>query len=441
MIYRGDGVRMSTLLAISGLIAAALPGCGASRVQRRDAIRVDDLTKEASAAEAAKADRIARELPRPARPATQSCTQVETQSAEAASEGVIDVVAAAGDPAPLPAAAPVQSSVLADATVGEVNGRPVMVSGLLEPLGPRLAALSRERGMTRERWREEARRAIDVALRTFIEEELLRAEAMASFTPEQKQGFVAFMEDVQRRFQGQSLGSSVVANERLFEKEGRTLDDWRREEELKQLIGFVLSSKVYNRVQVSRRDTQVYYSNNIEKFRPPPKAKFRRIGVKAGDSATIEEIAKRLASGETMTQIASSPANKQFRGNNDGLYVVEFVGEQGQATFFNTPEINAIARRLPVGSVEGPIEVNGIVQWLGLEAIDAQSQDWYDAQLSIEQQLRNRQARVHHARYIEQLKTRASFTAVDEMFRRLMVIAEERYFQRDAVPPPPNTAK
>jgi len=129
-----------------------------------------------------------------------------------------------------------------------------------------------------------------------------------------------------------------------------------------------------------------------------------------------------------MAAVAASRANTRFRGSNDGLYVVEYRGEQSKAEFFNTPEINEIARSLSVGQIQGPIELGGIVQWLGLESIESKSEDWYDVQLTIEQQLRARQARIHHERYLDQLKSRASLTTFDEMLKRLTGIAEERYF-------------
>jgi hypothetical protein len=304
----------------------------------------------------------------------------------------LDVVATPGPPT-LSKEEPkaVRDSVLVDATVGEVNGRPVTVSGLLEPLGARLRAISQDKSVTRAEWRKTAVWAIGTSIKGMVEDELLRAEAMASFSPEQRQGFLAFIEDMTRKFRSENLGAIEVANKRLQENEGRTIDEWRRDTEIKELVSFQLYKKAYGQVQVSKRDTEVYYENNIDEYRPRAKAHFRRISVKATDTQAVDEVTRRLAAGEPFAAVASGPFNS-LAGSEAGLYIIELKGDRATAEFWRSKEINKAAQTMEPGTVVGPLEIEGspaTKQWLFLETIDQpKGLEWYDAQLPIERELR-----------------------------------------------------
>ncbi|MBZ0171510.1 MAG: hypothetical protein K8E66_03945, partial [Phycisphaerales bacterium] len=110
------------------------------------------------------------------------------------------------------AAAPVETPVLLDAKVGDINGRPVFASEFLEPLEGNLRAKALE--TDRDQWIRFAAEQIQVQLRSMITDELLRAEALSRLTVEQKAGLRRFLQDVRSRLISQSGGSSQRAANR-----------------------------------------------------------------------------------------------------------------------------------------------------------------------------------------------------------------------------------
>jgi hypothetical protein len=359
----------------------------------------------------------------------------EVITPEEASEGILDVTAAPSPPMPETAAPPlaIGAPVLVDAKVGSVNGRPIYASRFLEPMGPRLKAqadeLSKQRGDWRERWRGFARQEVERELNTLIEDELLRAEALAGFSPEQKQGFFAFMRGVSDRLESENLGSRSAANRRLS-GEGMTVEQWLESQRQKELIGYQLHQKIWRRIHVSWRDIRQTYQKfvdmRIPAINPVPTAKFRRIAVPAEATADIEEVTAQLARAVPFAEIASSPLNQNNR-TAAGLQEVQVQTDRATFEFFGHPEMNAAAQTMAVGSTAGPFKVGSNINWLHLEAIEGEKIPLYDAQMFIERHLRDARAESERRKYIERLKSKATVTAVPEMTAKLVQIAEARY--------------
>lgn len=350
----------------------------------------------------------------------------------AASDGIIDVQAQPGPPPASPALAPPpignDDLILINAIVGQANGRPIVVSEFLDPLGPRLRALAREKGRTKESWRQEAAQAINVKLYDFIANEVLRAESISSLTPEMKQGLFAWIDRQQQKFQSENLGSLEVANQRLA-SEGKNFEQWKEEKEEETLIGYLLREKVYSRIQVTKRDSQLFYEQNYKKFNPDPKVYFRRISVPSRMRDTIAEISNRLAAGIPFTAIAESELNA-YKRKDGGLDERDLEGEQAEADFYNNKALNGAAQTLQPGKFAGPFEVASDTEWLYLDRIDRTSTSWYDAQLEIENEIRGRRLTDGRNKYIDRLLKRASFTSVQEMTNRLLAIAEDRFYPK-----------
>ncbi len=354
----------------------------------------------------------------------------------AASDGIIDVQAQPGPPptSPTPVPSPVgdDNLILINAIVGQANGRPIVVSEFLDPLGPRLRALAREKGRTKESWRQEASQAINVKLYDFIANEVLRAESISSLTPEMKQGLFAWIDRQQQKFQSENLGSLEVANRRLA-SEGKDLEQWKQEKEEETLIGYLLREKVYSRIQVTKRDSQLFYEQNYKKFNPDPKVYFRRISVPTRNKDTIAEVSNRLAAGIPFSAIAESELNA-YKRKEGGLDERDLEGEQAEADFYSNKALNAAAQSLQPGTFAGPFEVASDTEWLYLDRIERTSTSWYDAQLEIENEIRGRRLTDGRNKYIDRLLKRASFTSVQEMTNRLLAIAEDRFYPKSAPP-------
>lgn len=380
-----------------------------------------------------------------------------------ATEGISDVRAEPGPPASLVAAAsnpvPLGEAQLVDSKVGDVNGKPIFASRFLAPMAARFRQEASRKGLAE--WQAFAKGEIERTLAGFIEDELLRAEALASLTPAQQQGLFAFVERVQRDVLSQNRGSREQASRRVFEEEGATLEEFVAARKERELINFQLDSQVRKRVSVTWRDIQQAYERNFDQFNSPPTFQFRLIRAFKSDEASVESIRSALAAGTPFAEVAATGANVHNRATQ-GLEAREMPrpGSEGggegtiegkpdapadgpadapagatasgipaDLELFPNPTLDAAAKALSVGDVVGPLDLGQTVAWLTLESIDQRSIPLYTAQLGIENVLRETRQRVERARYIDRLKSRANFSDPGETVSNLLAIATERFFE------------
>lgn len=349
----------------------------------------------------------------------------------AMSEGILDVRAVPGPP-PSPKVEPsrVDTEQLVEATVGSINGKPIYASTFLDGLASALTAQGQElasRPRGREQWRAYAAEEIRKKLDGLIEDELLRAEAMSSLAPEQRQGFFAFVQSLQREEVSKSGGSIEAARRRVAESESLSLDQYLKQREQRALIMTELQRKVRRGVNVTWRDIQHEYKRTWEVWNPPPLAVFRMVQISTSTPATVEEFTTRLAGGESFESLASLPLNLNDSAKG-GLREVRFKGEQTEAEFFGNPELNSAARSLSPGQTAGPIALGSVQAWLHLERIDRQHTELYDAQRKISAELFDQRLREEISKHVWRLRSRANMTSMNEMVLRLLAVAEERYY-------------
>ncbi|GJM18030.1 MAG: hypothetical protein DHS20C14_02430 [Phycisphaeraceae bacterium] len=325
-------------------------------------------------------------------------------------------------------AAPVSQPELVDAKVGDINGHPIYAGAFLAPLEARLIAEADR--LPARQWHMLADREIKRALDQLVTDELLRAEALAGLNEEQRQGLRAFLENAQQAFVSENRGSERLAEKRLLESEGQTLEDRKRDEESNTLVRLNLSREIVQRVHVSRRDIEQRYERDFELYNPPPLARFRLIRAFTSETAKIAAIRDALASGKAFAEIASGELNS-FRPDEGGVQEVRVEGEFADTEFFGAEALNELAKTLSPGQWEGPIEFGSLTGWLLLETIEQESTSLYDAQLKIEQELTIERRQEELDKYINRLIERARVGDLDEIHARLYEIAVERYGPRD----------
>jgi hypothetical protein len=438
--------RPSTLVcSLTPALALLLAGCGSSGTSG-SSLRPDDFVNAApalrdGAAPAAPSATAAApaSTTRTTDPASPKRPPMTITGPVGASEGIIDVVASPGSPAIEPGAGtPVAASVFIDAKIGDINNKAVYASAFLDPMIDRLAREWEELQKTegaraRVAWAAFSRSEIQRKLETMIEDEVLRAEALSDLDPDMKQGLRSFMENVQNDLIRQNRGSRVLTEEKLRDSEGVGLDDYMKQREQQELIRYKLGTRIYKRINVSWRDIKLAYEKNYELFNPPPTAVFRLILVAADRNTDAEKVTSELAAGKPFAEVAALPING-FRHEDGGMAdPIKFSGEFSSALFFGGVELNQAARSLTPGVWAGPVPFNRRQAWIYLETITKIERPLYDAQLLIENALRDTRGRIERYRYIERLKQRASFTDIDEMTERLMRIAGQRVL-------PPNLA-
>lgn len=345
-----------------------------------------------------------------------------------------DIVVVRGDttaPAVSPAATAALASgepILLDAKIGDLNGRPIYANDFFEPIAARLSAEAQR--LPEQQWMRLAAQTIDRQLQGQLTDELLRGEALSTLSTEQRQGLRAFLDTIRDNVVSQNLGSQRLAERRLREQTGGSLDDFLREREELELVRLSLLTDVYRRINVSWRDIRQRYEADSDRFNPPPTAVFRLIRVRTANAERVSEVAERLASGEPFEAIAESEVNS-FNPDGGGAQAATFdEGTFGETAFFGPEVLNEAAWGLREGEWAGPIEFGSQTGWLLLERIERVSVSLYDAQLTIQDELTLERREEELQRYVERLIERSRVDNLDELRNRLIEIATDRYGPR-----------
>ncbi|MEM9559402.1 MAG: peptidylprolyl isomerase [Planctomycetota bacterium] len=327
-------------------------------------------------------------------------------------------------PGGLPAGAGGEA-VLLDAKVGDLNGRPIFANTFFEPIAARLQAEAQR--LPPQQWRTLAAQTIDRRLRGELTDELLRAEALSALSPAQRQGLRAFLDNIRENVVSENLGSAQLAERRLREQTGGSLEDFLREREEIELVRLSLLTDVYRRINVSWRDIRQRYERDADRFNPPPTAVFRLIRVPTARGEAVETINTQLAEGAAFETIAEGELNT-FNPDGGGAQAATFdEGTYGETAFFGPEVLNEAAWSLGEGEWAGPIEFGSQTAWLLLEKIERVSIALYDAQLAIQEELTTERREEELQRYIERLIERSRVDNVEELRDSLLVIATRRY--------------
>ncbi|MDX2147723.1 MAG: hypothetical protein SFZ23_09395 [Planctomycetota bacterium] len=356
----------------------------------------------------------------------------------AASDGMFDVTIAPGEPVISEIEpTPVEAAQVMDAKVGDIDGRAIYASSFFREMEARLTALAETELRKAQResprrayaealdvWEVEAQKEIDRSLRTLLEDELLRREALASLTPEQRVGFRAFVQRLQRDLYSEAGGSRAEADRRARLEEGKSIDELVRTKEQRELIRYQLGERIYSRIQVSFADIRNEYEKRFDTFNRDPVAHFRLLSISKRNAEALERARRELTSAESFVKLAEDRVNLLA----PGVQARPFEGEFSAGSFFAIDELNAAARTLSPGTWAGPIEAETDVTWILLERIERREISLYEAQLSIESGLRDFRGELERKAYVDRLTRQASFDDLDVMGRWLREFSRERFF-------------
>lgn len=335
------------------------------------------------------------------------------------------IVVLTGPPDVDDAVEPVEPPVVVEAKVGDINGRPIYARAFFAPDADRLIANAQD--MSMEEWRRETERLIAVNLRGELRDELLQAETLAKLTIQQRQGLRAWLEQIRSNLISQNRGSAALANRRLQEQAGSSLEQTVSRREQRELVRQTLIEEVVRRINISWRDIQQRYERDADLYDPPPMAHFRLIRLPSAQTEDVRRIDIELASGTPFEELANGPLNR-FNPDAGGAYMNSFEeGEYGQRRFFGLEELNRAAWRLQPGQWAGPITSGSSTYWILLESVEKKLIPLYEAQLEIFSKLRMERIDEESARYVDRLIERARVNNEAEIRRKLLDFAIEAY--------------
>lgn len=362
-------------------------------------------------------------------------TGAATIASDPAMEAAPELITSVGSPK-LDDTAPARGGAATiDAVVGQINGRPVFMSEVLEPLDGKLRAIAREVKGNAAVWNQAATVTIEGELKRLIEDELILSEARASLTPEQKAGLFRFIKQIEGNLVSSQQGSEVGTDEKLREETGRGLRQEAENIKDRALITNELRNKVTPRVMVPWRDVKTQYEREANKYNPPAKYTFRMVYATGDNSSAVEQIQSSLAAGKGFEEIARLDAN-EFNRREGGVMERSCAEAQSECTFSPVPELNTALRTLGVGQTLGPIiyapnkdrSDSVRIAWVYLEKIERpEPTSLYDAQLDIAAELRVERSNAEVNRYFERLRKRGNVSKVEVMRDKLLAVATDRY--------------
>jgi hypothetical protein len=432
-----NGSRGVVVLASLCAVAGMLGGCGGLRSEQVMLLRTEDFIGDREAS------RVLAQSPVPTEHAAPREPVPEGALGEMVEE-VADVGLAVGAPAIRSDAVAVERPILIDAKIGEINGRPVRVQEILNDFGleRRLIAEARERDVTRSQWLEIVRHQIALQLESLLQNELLRAEALASLKPEQRMGLRYMVQEMSENLRREHGGSRAAAERRLREVyENKSLHQVEREREAAILVIYQIEEKIKRRVRVSWKDVRLYYERNADLYNPPSEARVRMIRVPADNTEGVEKVRAALQQEDAdFAAIAAWPENT-YNARTSGLVPqpYTFKGELANAEIDLVEPLASALRGLEAGrhTIE-PVEFRrdrggSDMTWIFLESIRDRRRPLSDrdVQREIADMLTRMQQDAEIQRHIDRLKERASFTDVVDMTQRLVEIAAERYWPRE----------
>lgn len=418
-------LRLSGLAVISAL--QVLAGCSTPTRETVDLPRPNETPDPGAAMTAEDAAEVVALEPTP-----RSVLDVPTPApavprAEPRVDNVRTPVAASPGPAPT-ASRPAATGprVRVDAMVGQINGRPLYASAFFETMDARLRAEAERRSP--EDWLAYAREEIRRALRDRVRDELLLAEVESSLTPAQRAGVVTFVRSLRDGLVSENRGSEALADRRLIEEQGITLEEAVEARKNEELIRSWLRRILQNQVYVPFRDVRLRYERDRDVYNPPARAVLRMIRAPADDTERVAAVAGALADGESFESVARRLG--LFSPDTGGLLERVLDGPYDEATLIGIPDLNSAAQRLTPGAVAGPIEVGPSVYWVHLESVVEISRSLYDVQTEIQDQIFTERVRAAEEEYFLRLLERSGMGTGEEIVRmenRLFEIAAERY--------------
>ncbi len=334
------------------------------------------------------------------------------------------------------------SSFTVNAMIGQINGRPIYASTVLEPLEGQIRAWGST--LSPRDFRLATNKLIGDRLYQIVFDQLFLGEAERNLSEQERFGLKVNLrmnrEELVRRW---GAGSAPQADEEMRRRTGKGLDETLNNIKQTILIRKYQDDVIMPRITVSRRDVERFYYDpvNYEKFNPKPGRKIRIIRVATGTQAG--EIDRQLGEGKPFAEVAAARFN-QYNRETGGLMTItddkektiDFI--QGDKVFGLEP-LNEALVKLKAGQTSPRITTGAgrdeLHWWLHVEQVNEGKQlSIREAQLQIEQQIRGKQYQMLEQRYRRKLFEDAGYNLesradnpLAEMGRALVEVAVNVY--------------
>lgn len=316
-----------------------------------------------------------------------------------------------------------------DGLVGQINGRPVFAAEFFTPIEDRLIRIAADGGPA------ESQRAIIQLVHerwmTFVNSELVIAEAESGMNMQMQQGLFAWLTDLEQEVTAQRGGTRFGAEQSLMDDTGMTMEEFLQQQRKLGLAGQLIRRKVEPRAIVSWRDIQQVYQADIQLYVPPTQVVIGRILLlNRRDAERIESVKAAFAEGRSFKEVATEAGIK-----DDGewrTFTLEGDGNDLDGLADLKQEVREALIGLKIGQPTVPIEGRTSTTWYTvLGFITPPSRTIFDpgVQLGIRGQLEAIRYDEEERRYLDSLRRRWVNDEIRKMELRLIDIALRRYWQ------------
>jgi hypothetical protein len=313
-----------------------------------------------------------------------------------------------------------------DSLVGQINGRPVYASEFLQSVEDRILRIVAENP------RAKAQRLIEELIserfEQYINNELIIAEAEGLLTPDMQLGILAWLDSIQQQTVAGYGGNRAEASQTLQDQFGMSMDEYLREKRDEALAQDLLRRRVKPRTIVSWRDIEREYIRFEKEFNPPPVIVIGRIRVAATEVERLKDVEERVARGESFDAIATALALP-----DGGIWQRYELSEAGISALPLADDIKALLKAAPTGALTEASRKTSGVTWYCVTKIETKAgRGLFDPilQRQIRLALEDQRGRREQYRYLRKLRDRWVTSDINQMTRRLTVIAWDRYLPK-----------
>ncbi|MDA0802654.1 MAG: hypothetical protein O2819_02725 [Planctomycetota bacterium] len=310
-----------------------------------------------------------------------------------------------------------------DALIGQINGRPLYAGEFLDTLEDRILRLAVEQ--PDEQARLATAQLVSTRLEQYVDNELILAEAEQQLSPEMRIGLLSFLQQIRENTIAGYGGTRFGAESSISELYGMSLDAFVNERKNEALAMDLLRKRVQPRVVVAWRDVELAFARLRMQQEAAGRVSIGRIRLPS-DDPRVGEVTAALEGGATFADIAA-----RLGLERGGQWNSFDLPEAGLSALEVADDIRMALVAAGPGSVTAPITRPTRVEWYCvLEVTQPSSISLWDpvVQLAIRSELESMRWMREKNKYLYSLRDRWISSDFDEMRRRLVAIAIQRYF-------------
>lgn len=316
--------------------------------------------------------------------------------------------------------------IVVDSFVGKVNGRPIYADDFLNSIEDRLIEVAAKK--TGQARIKEFEQIISGRLVRVVKNELILADAESSLSEQQQLGLMAFLKSRHEEFVRQTSSKGrYAAEDKIRNETGAESLEKRFDLDRDQILIYQLQrQKISPRVIVSWHDIEQEYKRRYKEFNPPARVTLFIIILNNKTKAQeIEQVTKRLEAGDDFTAIAID-----LKRLNDGYWDTLEMGDGGITDISVDERFKKKLKGLGQGDTTDAMESETSTIWLHVKKVmrpKGRSLYNHDVQQEIANSLHELRTNEETEKYIRSLFEDGIFDELEDMGRRLVSIALQRY--------------